>query len=161
MLSCDIYTKKLLCQFQEGNVSHAVTSTHGRTRSLQEQWRKMNCLSLAATRGYGPPRLSQYIIFCTDCRQSISRHMQTNIQKLCCKAAQEESQYQRESLANFWGQRKQPMSLHPLHGVSLAPWEQTVAGLQRAALPSLKTNISALLTTAMCPKNLFFPRYTT
>lgn len=114
----------------------------------------MNCLSLAATGGYGPPTLSQYIIFCTDCRQSISRHVQTNIQKLCCKAAQEESQYQRESLANFWDQRKQPTSLHPLHGVSLAPWEQTVAGLQRGALPSLKTNISALLTTAMCPKKI-------
>lgn len=67
---------------------------------------KDELFELAATRGYGPPRLSQYIIFCTDCRQSMLRHAQTNIQKLCCKAAQEESQ--RESLANFWDQWKQP-----------------------------------------------------
>lgn len=138
MLSCDIYTKNLLCQLQEGNVSHAVTSTHGRTRSLQEQWRKMNCLSLAATRGYGPPRLSQYIIFCTDCRQSISRHVQTNIQKLCCKAAQEESQYQRESLANFWGQRQQPMSLHPLMESAQPPGSRRWQGCRGVHSPASK-----------------------
>lgn len=57
---------------------------------LQRNLGERSCLSSAAARGHWPLRCSQHIIFCAECLQGTSRHLQTDAHKLCCKAAEEE-----------------------------------------------------------------------